>query len=156
MPGQYEIFVGTDFTRAIAALTAVDRTLSGNVNRRMRAEAEKLIDIAQVKVRALPTPRNAGHTGLRNRIAAGTFLAGQGSNLRVTTSMPEEDEAIIPRGMDRGAAGWRHPVFGNMNVWVRQNGYSWFAETMESGQQPIERALTNELEAAADFIDRSS
>jgi hypothetical protein len=156
MPGRYDIFVGTDFTRAVAALTAVDRTLSGSINRRMRAEAEKLIEIAQGKVRVLPTPKNAGHTGLRNRIAAGTFLAGRGSNLRVTTSMPEEDEAIIPRGMDSGKKGWMHPVFGNMNVWAHQNGYSWFMETMEGGQQPIERALTDELEAAAEFIDRSS
>jgi hypothetical protein len=67
--------------------------------------------------------------------------------------MPESDEAIIPRGLDR-AAGWRHPVFGNMNVWVTQTASrpGWFTDTFADGRRPIQEGLTDELEGSAHRI----
>lgn len=156
MPSRYDVIVGTDFQRAANALRVLERTISGRLHRRMNTEAEKLVEAAQSKVRVLPTPQNAGHTGLRARVASGVHIANRGALLRVQTTMTDSDEAIIPRGLDRGARGWRHPVFGNRDNWVRQNGYSWFMETMESGQRPMENALTDELEDAANLVDGAS
>jgi hypothetical protein len=69
------------------------------------------------------------------------------------TSMPSNDEAIIPRGLDR-VSGWRHPVFGNRSVWVRQTASKpgWFTDTLGDGRFDIQEGLTDELETSAHNI----
>lgn len=67
--------------------------------------------------------------------------------------MADPDEAIIPRGLDR-PQGWRHPVFGNKDVWVTQRPLrpGWFTETFANGHDEIENALTDALEWARDTV----
>jgi hypothetical protein len=69
--------------------------------------------------------------------------------------MTDPRESIIPRGLDR-PQGWRHPVFGNRDVWVTQRGTgSWFTDTFQDGQGPIRDSLTDVLEDARDTVARS-
>lgn len=66
--------------------------------------------------------------------------------------MDEEDEAYLPRGFDDGQKGWRHPFFGNMDIWYHQDGASWFRETIANDRMLMERVLTDELEDIAEQI----
>lgn len=118
--------------------------------------ADALVKAAQAKVLAEPT-HGTKHTGLRAEIAAGTKKVGVPDGVRIITSMPKNDEAVIPRGMDNGFKGWRHPVFGNMHNWVHQRAaFSWFLDTMQDGKQPAEDGLTKCLQDAADRIARAA
>jgi hypothetical protein len=54
--------------------------------------------------------------------------------------------------------GWRHPVFGHRNRWVRQTSGSdeWFMDSMRRGAEPLEDRLTRNLELAAEAIARKA
>jgi len=54
--------------------------------------------------------------------------------------------------MDNGPAGFRHPVYGNRDVWVQQRGGSWFKEPIAEEGDFIERKLTDVLEDMAENI----
>jgi hypothetical protein len=106
-------------------------------------------------VLGLPTPRQAGHTGLRKKVAAGVHVDRRGTGgVRVQTSMPTPSEGIIPRGLDR-PKGWRHPLFGDKNHWYSNPGYDWFISTFSQADGLIEDHLLNVLKRAADSVARA-
>jgi hypothetical protein len=117
---------------------------------------------AKAKVRSLPVYGHSGHTGLRRKVARGVRVtsrlgdARRGSAIRVVTTMPQNNEAIIPRGLDH-INGWRHPVFGNREVWVRQRAVrpGWFTSTLADAREPIAERLERVLEEARDTIARA-
>lgn len=151
---EFFIIAGPEFEATARATAKEDHTLSLKLRDRLRNEVDPLVDKAKNNVRTLRVRGHAGTTGLRQRVAAGVFVrVNPGIGVRVMTSMPQNDEAIIPRGLDR-TSGWRHPVFGNREVWVRQfaSKPGWFTDTLGDGRIPIERGLTDELEMAAHNI----
>lgn len=135
-----------------------NRTIPRDIDTSVMAGARFLRDVARKKVLAQPTPQNAGHTGMRAEIARGVRVRRVApGTIRLTTQMSESDEAMLPRGTDMPRKGWRHPVFGNRDVWVRQHGpYSWFIDTMQDGEDNIRERLELVLERAAERIDRVS
>lgn len=147
---QYVVITGPEWQRVINELRVIDADMSVRLKGEMYKVAEKYANIAANKARALPTPRNAGHTGLRERVASGVHVIQRGpAGVRVATSMNEPDERIIPRGFDR-KEGWRHPFFGDRDRWYRNPGYSWFRETFDEGaREEFERELDNVLEHQA-------
>lgn len=140
----------------IRAIGEEERRLPDEFDRIINETADALVAVARAKVLAEPT-HGPKHTGLRAEIAAGTQVTQIPDGVRIITSMPENNEAIIPRGMDSGYKGWRHPVFGNMGKWVTQRAaFSWFLDTMQDGKQPLEDGLHQALEDAADRIARAA
>jgi hypothetical protein len=142
---------------ATKALRSIERTLPTSFKRAKRDVARDLAKEAQKKVREEPSKKaGPGPRGLRRDIARGVGVVEIEGGYRIYTSMPDEDEAIIPRGMDDRRRGWRHPVFGNRNNWVTQRGeFSWFMETMQDGRDMLEEKFTTALEDAADKVDRA-
>ena len=72
--------------------------------------------------------------GLRDSVADAmqiqTRMGGEPEvRLRVNTSRLPTDQRKLPRYMDR-AEGWRHPVFGDENVWAQQTGEPYWNETL--------------------------
>jgi hypothetical protein len=155
MPGPdlgFTVLAGPEWERVIAALGRVDAELPGRLRDAIEDDAEKLADVARGRVLGLPTPRNAGHTGLRAKVAAGVHVVRQGTGgVRVQTSMPTRSEGIIPRGLDR-PKGWRHPLFGDKNHWYSNPGYDWFLSTFSHSEDLFERDLKRVLERAADNV----
>ncbi|WP_305781493.1 hypothetical protein [Nocardia nova] len=148
------------FQNLYRAIGTENRALPRSFKKAMMTQAKVAAKAAGAKVLEEPTPANAGHTGLRKNIQRGVGVEDKGAadavNIRITTAMPEEDEAIIPRGMD-GFRGWRHPVFGNRNNWVRQSGhFSWFMDTMQGIKEPLEQQLQQAMEDAAERIDKAA
>lgn len=159
MPGPglgFNIIAGPEWVRVIAALGRVDEQLPGDLGDSIERDAERLAAVARGRVLGLPTPRNAGHTGLRVKVAAGVHVERQGTGgVRVQTSMPTKSEGIIPRGLDR-PKGWRHPLFGDKNHWFSNPGYDWFISTFSNAEDEVKRNLEDVLERAADSVERSA
>ncbi|HSE46462.1 MAG TPA: hypothetical protein VLA89_14140 [Gemmatimonadales bacterium] len=146
------VITGPEWKRVVAALTRADEEMPGNFKDAIKDVAEKLADEARARVLALPTPSNAGHTGLRQKVAEGVHVIDRGNGgVRVITSMPTASESIIPRGLDR-LKGWRHPLFGDKNHWFSNRGYSWFMSTFENGEELFENRLDHVLNKAAQDI----
>lgn len=139
--------------RASAALREAEVELPDQIKKEVRQVAQRLALIAKRRALAEPT-HGPKHTGLRAQVSAGVAVVETETGAKIITSMPQSDEAVIPRGLDDGARGWRHPVFGNRNNWVTQRGaFSWFMDSMREGASDGEQALHQVLEDAAQRID---
>ncbi|MFG3137705.1 hypothetical protein ACGFZA_16020 [Streptomyces sp. NPDC048211] len=131
-----------------------DPAMPGNLRDALRKAADPIANDTRRAALALPA-RGRKHTGLRGRVAAGVSVQPSTTTdigVRFTTSMADPQEAELPRGLDNGVRGWRHPVFGNSNNWVQQRGGSWFRSTIADDGPQVERALTDVLEQAAASI----
>lgn len=152
----YNVITGPEWERVIAALARANGTLPNDLGDAIERDAEELAGVARKRVLGLPTPRNAGHTGLRAKVAAGVHVERRGNGgVRIQTSMPTASEGIIPRGLDR-AKGWRHPLFGDKSHWYANPGYDWFISTFSHSEDLIERDLNSVLERAASEIADSA
>lgn len=147
--------LGNEFKRVAAALREVDRRLPGQFRKQLVDAVKPAVQDAKNRVRAIPA-QGAKRSGLRRRVARGVSIqaaVGRAPALRVVAAMKEPDEANLPRYLDE-SAGWRHPVFGNRHIWVRQTtGGHWFRDTMVEHRPQIERDIRQVLEDAAQTID---
>jgi hypothetical protein len=139
--------------RATAALREADDSLSVDIPQEMLQLANRLATLAQRRILEEPT-HGVKQTGLRATIAAGVQVEPTPEGAHISTSVPKSNEAELPRGTDDPIRGWMHPVFGHMDRWVRQHdSFSWFMDSMQTGQDDGERALQNLLEDAARRIN---
>lgn len=154
----FTIVAGPEFKTVEAQLREVDATFPGKLRAALKEAAEPILSEVRTAAQALPS-HGSKHTGLRGRLAAGADVrlsdSGGGARARFIAQMDDPTEAGLPRGMDSGARGWRHPVFGNTNNWVTQRGGSWFREVIADNGPEIEDKLTDVLEEAADAVARA-
>lgn len=147
-----------EFRRVARVIGRENRNLPQKFLKTIDREAKVLRKEAAAKASSMPVVKGEKHTGLRRDVASGVFIASVvekdgARGVRIMTSMPDEEEAIIPRGLD-SRRGWRHPVFGDKSSWVTQHGaYSWFMETMDNGQLPIALGIHQHIKDAIDAID---
>lgn len=98
-------------------------------------------------------------SGLRESIAraikARISTAGSGAAVRIRTSASElpADQRKLPRYLDRDK-GWRHPVFGNREVWVAQYGRPWFGETLKKEGPAVRREVLEAMHVIAEKITK--
>lgn len=148
---------GPEFQRTANALRAVDSSLPSWLRREIRDTATPFVQRAKSRVRSVEVSGGPSHpTGLRRKVAAGVRVrAGVGRDpyFRVETTVPQPSLSAIPRGLDN-PAGWRHPVFGNKDVWVNQLPLQpgWFTDTFNNSRDEFQDALTDVLEEARDRI----
>lgn len=152
MPTRVWVVAGPEWKATAAKLRLVENQLP----RWVEDEAEEAIDPvvrrARAAVKAVDVQGGpAGHTGLRNRVAAGVGvrkgLSAKGNAyFRIFTSMANVAESPIPRGLD-SPKGWRHPLFGNKNFWYqsRPTRPGWFTDTVSDSADDIERGIANAL-----------
>jgi len=151
---EYTIVHGPEWQATADALREVDETLSEKFKAALEKAARPTLE--ELRRAALELPAHKGkHTGLRARIAAGVGVTTQSKGVRITTSMPPGQEEL-PRGEDNGLRGWRHPVFGNRDVWVQQRGGSWFKNTIADDRPRFEKSLGAVLDEACQMVDRAT
>lgn len=159
-----EIELGREVKRVADALRQVDRSLPTWLRRELRRAGAAGVKRARAEARALPSGGRPGGTTrhphkpkqLRRRLAAGVRVrASARTGMRIVTSMPTTAEAMLPRGMDAGSAGWRHKVFGRDRVWVRQEGDSWFLEPLAEEYPALIDNVRGVLEEAARTVQQA-
>lgn len=147
---EYTVVHGPEWQATADALRDVDDTLAERFKTALEEAARATL--AELRRAALDLPaRKLKHTGLRARIAGGVGMKTTVKGIRFTTEMPPGQEEL-PRGEDNGVRGWRHPVYGNSNVWVNQRGGSWFKSTIADDRPRFERSFNDVLNEAVDQI----
>jgi hypothetical protein len=122
-------------TRALHAMRiTADNGLSGSISASQARRANRATSLRAaaagaltLEVRERPSAR-ARESGVRIRMRAG--------------KMPG-DQKRLPKNMNRGR--WRHPVFGNKEVWVSQqtDPPGWFDETFDRQRASATDAITD-------------
>lgn len=111
-------------------------------------------------MRKLPVRRrpNTRSTGLRDRVARTlTVEIKTTGNPRVRfiskgDKMPAGQQNM-PRNMDK-PKGWRHPVFGNWEMWVAQTGGPWFWPPIKRKIRVFRERIDEAITATVEKIER--
>lgn len=114
-----------------------------------RAKATAKVGLEKARERA--ARRGAG---LRETIAAGVKLQITAKGIRIIASSARlpDNQKSLPRHLD-SEKGWRHPVFGNREVWVRQAGGPWFAETIKPKAPAFRAAVVDAMQEIKKQLD---
>lgn len=117
------------------------RSFDHEVTPRLEAVSKNAAVALRNAIRQIPNT-SGETTNLRARMAAATgtkteirggMLAQRQSTVAVlidANKMPP-GQRTLPRHMER-AKGWRHPVYGNREKWVRQPGHPYFYSTLDA------------------------
>lgn len=87
------------------------------------------------------------HAGLRDEVAASIKLQVTSKGIRFVAdsrNMPES-QRTLPRHLD-SPKGWRHPVFGNREKWVHEQGKPYFAETLKKRAPEFRQSILDAME----------
>lgn len=146
------------FKRAARDLRAAGRKdLMNEMRRDIRTSAKPAVQAAKQAARAIPSKGRG--TGLRTRIAAAigvqirTGAKTAGVRIRVASSRMPADQRKLPRALDV-SRGWRHPVYGNRNAWVTQDGHPYFLKTLDRHRRPIVLAVMSAANRVIDKLTR--
>lgn len=151
---RFRATTGPEWKRVERSLREISANAADDFRHKLRAGAEELADETRKAVMQIPVT-GTKHTGLRGRVAQGVGVKLTGAGIQISASMNQKDERNLPAYLD-ARDGWRHPVFGNRSVWVRQTtGGSWFTEVLQDGQPELEDRLTEVWEDAARMIAES-
>lgn len=105
-------------------------------------------DVRQAALRASRRP-----AGLRARVAAAAKLQVRARGIRFiidSSNLPESQQSL-PRHLD-SAKGWRHPVFGNREDWVHQQGRPYFGSTISKRATGFRTAVLKAMGETASKI----
>ena len=85
--------------------------------------------------------------GLRQTIAAaiGVKLTANGIKIAVNGNRLPPKQRTLPMAIG-ARRGWRHPVYGNRDVWVTQRGRPWFHPTLQKHAASFRRAIENVMD----------
>ncbi|MEV1295776.1 hypothetical protein [Pseudonocardia sp. NPDC049635] len=128
--------------------------LQRKLTRAIRAEGDPALRAVQGRFRTVDvTSEGPGgsSSGLRARVAAATRISILGSGIRIRVE-PKRVDPRHGRTLSFGVNGkyWRHPVFGNTQVWTGQRGQEVFYSTL----QRFETRWRAGIERAMDEIAR--
>ena len=153
-------------SKAYQNAAANESLLGSAASRRKREslEAKALtgkarIDVGGTKKRVLAA------SSLRATVAKGVQINNRSSGPRAgvrviqRSSLMPADQRSLPRMMNAGK--WRHPVFGNRNVWVEQTFTpGWFSKPIQKHRPEIREAIEAEmaewLELAAYLMEKAA
>jgi hypothetical protein len=137
----WDVRTSTDLRRVALGLRMMDdRAVTGEFRRELRAAARPLVPAVRSSALSIPSAqgrarrRGASHDGrsLRAAIARAVTLKVRTSyktamvRLLVDGRKMPGREGKLPQYMEGTARPWRHPVFGNTNVWVTQPPHPYF------------------------------
>lgn len=147
----FDVEIGPEWYRVPGQLDEENDDAPQLLDDALKKAAERVAAVVRARALAIPATGRK-HTGLRGRMAAGvTTSTVDGVTSIRASAVPGEAGAVI--GMDQGPTGWRHPVYGNRDVWVQQRGYRWFREPIADHREEMERDLTEVLEGMAKRVD---
>lgn len=116
------------------------KTIRRALNKNLKVAAQPAAASARAAVLSIPT-KGPG-TGLRGRIAAGIKVKVSSSSVRIASTgrLAPEMEGVEPR--------WRHPVYGNREVWVQQPPRPTFFKAIRPHQAAFDRAAQQSMDDA--------
>ena len=139
--------------------SVVERQLHAISKSRASLRDEETGELNARRVRALQRKITKA-SSLRNQIAAASGASVSASDkkvalaFRVRAGNLPPSQRKLPRRWDK-PSGWRHPVFGNRNVWVPQVGHPYFRTTVTQAKGDVTAGVVTAMTAAAEKIMNS-
>lgn len=123
---------GTDLAAVSRKLRKMDdKEITKRFRKELRAAAAPMVPAVRASIGAIPVKGTSGSTGLRQRLKKAVTLRvrttgknAQVSILMSTAKMPAGQKSLP--AMMEGTKRFRHPVFGNEDVWVAQESHAFF------------------------------
>lgn len=128
----WELRGGKDIKRVGAELRRMDdKEILKRFRKELRAAAAPMVPAVRASIAAIPVKGTSGSTGLRKRLQKATRLmlrtGGKLAGIRVLVDpkkLPDHERSLP--AMEEGLRPWKHPVYGNRGVWVRQDPHAYF------------------------------
>lgn len=130
---QFSLRGGEDLRKISRELRAAGngRTVRKQLSKELRAAALPMVPAVRASIRAIPATGGQS-SGLRTRLARATRLrvntVGRNAGVAVLVDgkkMPAGEKAL-PAYLEGTKRPWRHPVFGDTDVWVTQKSHPYF------------------------------
>ncbi|MFD1657001.1 hypothetical protein ACFSL4_01805 [Streptomyces caeni] len=159
MVADFEMRTSRDLTRIARELRQMDdQEIKKRFRRELRAAAQPMVPAVRQAIRQIPSKRGYSASGLRGRLSKAVKLEVKttgrqaGVRLRVDGRKMPDKQGSLPRlvegeGVQRGRrvdTRWRHPVYGNREVWVEQPAKPFFYKSLRS-LGPRSRASVNRV-----------
>jgi len=146
--GPVSVRVDTAQFRALFGKTSqVDKKLKTALRKNIREVTKAIVKDVQAEVLKPPTYKSAANTkstGLRKNIAANVKVK---INTGAKPGVTIVSSGLMARGYD-GTRRWRHPVFGNFDVWTSQFGRPYFRNVIEPRKDEVRKAVADAMEEA--------
>lgn len=150
-----------------ALVAALKAEADGKVLRRqlakdMRTSLKPAVGEARASIMGMSS---AGHSvsptlrsAISRRISANVRLTGRSTGARVRArKLPDTVRGFRNAPKLTNRKGWRHPLFGDTEEWVEQEGKpNWFDDVMRKGHDKHKRAVLGAMEDMARRISRRS
>lgn len=164
MPGA-PVFIAIDGTQRLKKLSRELKAAGrGDLRREMRKEIREagkpVVEDVRRAVMAVDVTSSRGgtappdtSTGLRARVARATGLSITANGIRIRVSGRRMGgDARLAKYLDASLgsyARWRHPVFGNRDVWVEQRGEPYFFNTIRNHTRDFRKAIDDAMAKTA-------
>lgn len=129
----------------------------------LRAAGRPMVPAVRASVLSLPSRGESARRGrrsLRRSIASATRLdvntggARAGVTVRVHPRKMPDGQRALPALLEGADGPWRHPLFGNREVWMSQAAHPYFAPAVNPLIPRAERLAEDALDNVADQIER--
>jgi len=155
----FEMRTGRDLTRIARELRAMNNPeLKKRFSNELRQAAKPMVPAVKQAIRQIPSKQGYTADGLRGRMARAVKLevrtTGRDAGVRIRVDgrkMPSGDKSLQAY-MEGVKKPWRHPVYGNREVWVRQSPKPYFYRTVESMGQRARQGVNRAIDRVADDI----
>jgi hypothetical protein len=144
--------------RDLRAQGPTGKLLRKRLRRRIIAAGKPMVRSAKENAHNIPA-KGSRSTGLRDDLARATRmrvgLAARTSSVRVETTgkkMPSGKKAL-PKDME-GSQRWRHPVFGDRDVWVTQPPHPYFYRAVKEHLPEVRAGVMKAVEQTAAELER--
>ena len=141
-----------DLQRISRELRGMDSPeLKKRFRKELRAAAAPLVPKVRSSIRSIPSNRGYSPDGLRGALAKAVKLevktAGRQAGVAIRVDgrkMPSHMKSLP--SMVEGKKRWRHPVFGNREVWVTQEAHPYFYSALRVAGPASRRAVIRVLD----------
>lgn len=132
-----ELRHGRDLTRIVRELRRMDdREVVKRFRRELRTAAAPLVPAVRASIRAIPSKRPYTADGLRGQMSRATGLQLKTTGRQASAVIRVDGRKMPTRAksvqsyVEGVKSPWRHPVYGNREVWVRQEPHPYFYKVM--------------------------
>jgi hypothetical protein len=146
-------------TKGLSTKAAVARASKKLGPNQGLGEFDRLVEAEREAHRAKQVKKAEEAAGLRESIASatagsistGSKATGVSVTWKVRAAKLANRQRRLPRDFNR-ARGWRHPVFGDRENWVSQQGLPYFDDVIKRHNGDLEKQVVEGLTRAAEAI----
>jgi hypothetical protein len=148
-----ELRSGRELARITRELRRMDDPeLLKRFRKELRKAAKPLVPAVRSSIRQIPSSRPYSAAGLRGQLSRATKLEVKTSGRQAAAVIRVDGRKMPPKAkalqsyMEGTKPRWRHPVFGNTDVWVQQPPQPYFYKVMKAAGPKARRAVNKVMD----------